>query len=390
MLLEPVLDVPMLLDPVLDVPAPPVLGVPAVGLTMMPCDGAELDAEELGVVGLTLADADPVALDSAALVGVAVGLGVGLTQLAGPVPPGVICLLFAALRLAVESVAVGVTVTLGVTVVVAVPVGVAVAVAVPVPVPVPVPVGVPLLLVPPAGLGAELAGVTLGVCDLLDLAGAWEDWEGCGWEAREDGEELVGHAVAAAPLGLALLLPVLIPPFDEGACVPVPARLGGLLEPVLALVLCDEIPAIWPIWTMAWRVGGSASAMPMANTAAPSAKAGRSSPSRQSRLSRRACPASSRRAHPVFHGRVRPARKPPAAPALACLLARAGPALTRARIRSRPSGCGSTWSAAACSARRRNSPKSCPCGGVPSWPGLLITPAPGRCAGRTCRVPCDF
>jgi hypothetical protein len=373
-LLDPVLLDPVLLDPVLEVPAPPVLGVPPVGVTIVPCDGDELDTEELGVDELTLADAEPVALAWAVLVGVGVGVGVGfgvaLTQVEAPVAPEVICLLFAALRLAVESVAVGVTVTVGVavTLAVAVPVGVPVAVA--------VLVGVPPLLVAPAGLDAELAGVTLGVCDLLDLDCAWED-----------GEELVGHAVAAAPLGLALLLPVLIVPFDEGACVPVPARLGVLLEPLLVPVLCEEIPAIWPIWTMAWRVGGSASATPMANTAAPSAKAGRSSPSRQSRLPRCACPVSSRRP-PVFCGRVSQARKPPAAPALACLLARAGPALTRARIRSRPSGRGSTWSAAACSERRRNSPKSCPCGGIPSWPGLLITLAPGQCAGRTCRVPC--
>jgi hypothetical protein len=27
---------------------------------------------------------------------------------------------------------------------------------------------------------------------------------------------------------------------------------------------------------------------------------------------------------------------------------------------------------------------------MPSWPGLLITPSPGRRVGHSCRVPCDF
>jgi hypothetical protein len=288
---------------------------------------------------------------------------------------GTVSLLFAALRLAVESVGVAVpllvSVLVGVAVSVAVPVGVAVLVGVAVSV--VVGVAVPLLLVPPAGLVAGLvAGVTLGVAVLVDLA--------C---AEGDGEEVVGHAVTGPLPGLALLVPWLTLPFAELAelaGVPVPARLG------VPLVLCEEIPATSPIWTRAWRVGGSARATPMANTAAPIARAGRSSPAHQSR----GASAFSRPPRPVLERRVRPAKKPPAAPALACLLARAGPGWTRARIRSRPSGRGSTWSAAACSAWRRYSAKSCPCGGVPSWPGLVMTLAPRRRGGRSCRAPCDF
>jgi len=345
------------------------------GLELGPFDGGELDTEEADVDGLGLAGADDagvvaVAVGSAVLLGRgSVDAGVARVVALAQVVPGTTFLTFSALRLAVPVEVAMVPVL--VVVAVAGPLLVAVAVG---PLLVPVLVGDVPLVVPPTGLVAELAGATLGVDGLVDWA--------C---AAGDGAEVVGHAVAWALLPLALLLAGLLPPVGELARVPVPDRLG-----VLLLGLCEEIPATSPIWTRAWRVGGNASATPMANTAAPTAKTGRSSPVRQSRGWRRACRLSSRSPRPVRRRRVRSARKPPEDPAQACLPARAGPAWTRARIRSRPSEPGSTWSAAACSARRNRSANSCPCGGVPSWPGLLMTPAPGRRGGRSCRAPCGF
>jgi hypothetical protein len=98
----------------------------------------------------------------------------------------------------------------------------------------------------------------------------------------------------------------------------------------------------------------------MANTAQAPARIGLTSPSCQSRGRCRARPlplrADSRSPGPVFRRLVfrrpvRPARKPLGAAERP--LAWADPDRTRARIRSSPSGRGSTWSAAACSVRRR-------------------------------------
>jgi hypothetical protein len=137
----------------------------------------------------------------------------------------------------------------------------------------------------------------------------------------------------------------------------------------------------------ACRSGGTeAMTTPIANTAQATAIAGLIRPTRQSRCGpRRDWPPAVplRRA---FQRRTISASTP--ADAARAVLVRA--VLVRARIRSRPSGCGSTWSAAACSARCRNSSKSCPGDGLPSWRGRTLTPAPGRHAGRSCPGPYDF
>jgi hypothetical protein len=80
-LLEPVPDDPLLLDPpaLVDTALPP-LNVLPLGLVLGPFVGAELDAEELGVEGLTLVDGGAVAVGLAAVLGVAGAL----TQVAVP------------------------------------------------------------------------------------------------------------------------------------------------------------------------------------------------------------------------------------------------------------------------------------------------------------------
>jgi hypothetical protein len=366
---EPAVDEPAVDEPTPDDLAPAELEAPPAELAVEPLGGGELDAaelgaeelgaeelgvaelgaEELGVDGLALPDADADAVAAGPDSAVLPGAGVALRQVAAPVAPAVPFLLFAALRLAVPvlvavlvTVAVAVLVTVTVAVAVGVPVGVAVAV-----------------LGLPGVLDAEPAGVTLGVAALLDLAA------GVG-----DDVEVAVHGVAVrSPWPLALT-PGLTPPADETTGVPPPAT------PCVPLALCEDSPVTLPIWYRASRVGGSARATPTANTAHATARAGRSSPSHHSpgrccSPARRGSPA--RRAVPVpacrrsvlpvpacrrsvylprqaDQRRVRPASKPPAAGAQACLLVRAGPDLTRARIRSRPSERGSTWSAAACSA----------------------------------------
>ena len=303
-------------------------------------------------------------------------------------------LLPAALVLAVavaEAVALAVLVAL----LLAVAVDVAVAVAVPVAERcpcrwtarggLPLPVGLTLVpslpgvsLVPPLGETVpEPADGTLGAA-LLDLADL---------DAPAD-EEGGGQAVACALLWLADELEGTAPPFAEPAALPEPARLG-----VSSLGLEVEIPTADPSETRASRSGGSARTTPMANTAQAAARTGLSRPSRQSRGRCREWPlpprAESSPPRPAFQRPARPARNPP--DAAERLPTWAGPDRTRARIRSSPSGRGSTWSAAACSARRRYSPNSVgsgPCGGLPSNPDLVITRAPGPRAGRTCRARC--
>jgi hypothetical protein len=267
----------------------------------------------------------------------------------------------------------------------AVAVAVAVAVVVPAAEALPLSLGLTLvpslpgvsLVLPLGGTVPEAAGGTLGSA-LLDLA----DLDAL---ADEEGD---GQAVACALLWLADELKGPAPPFAEPAALPEPARLG-----VLSLGLEEENPTADPSETRASRSGGSARTTPMANTAQAAARTGLSRPSRQSRGRCRERPlpprADSSPPRPAFQRPARPARNPPGArerrPAWA------GPDRTRARIRSSPSGRGSTWSAAACSARRRYSPNSVgsgPCGGMPSNPDLVITRAPGPRAGRTCRGRC--
>ena len=124
--------------------------------------------------------------------------------------------------------------------------------------------GVALVLL--AGLVAVAAGVALGLAVLASFEG--------------DGVELDEHVVAVA-LARLLEMPLgLRPPADEDSGLPVP------FTPWVALLLWEEedvIPTAWPSWTMAWRSGATARAMPTANTTQAPARADRSSPSRQSR-----------------------------------------------------------------------------------------------------------
>ncbi len=383
----PVVVLPVVVLPLCAVPWVPVPGDgPSVGLPpVLPADGGpdvdDADPEEVGVAVLVLADADADAVALGLLVAFSGGLelvleawhegeAVGLAA-AFSLP---VALVFAA----AEAVAVAVLVALLLAVAVALLVAEAVPVAEALSLPDGLRVELPLAglpLVPSlelllAGEVCELSGAALGFTDLPGLADP------------AAGEEVDGHAVGFALLWLDDALAGPTPPFAELAALPEPSRLGAF-----PLALDDEIPTAEPSWTKASRSGGRARTTPMANTAQAAARTGLSSPSRQSRGRCRELPrrAASSLPRPVAH-RPRPVRKPPGA--AVCLLARAGPDRTRARIRSSPSGRGSTWSAAACSARRRYSPKSIgsgPCGGGPSNPDLVITLAPGPLAGRSCR-----
>ena len=272
MLVDPVLVDPVLVDPV--VPVDPVLVDPvsappeavSVGLVLAPPVPDELDAGGAGVEELLPgADEDTVALGLAAFDGVAVSVPAGHCDpvgLADVLPPLALVLAFA------EAVEVAL----------ADPVPVAVAAVVvslgpvlPLTVPPLDPLSVALLDEPLAGL---LAGVTLGVTDLVGLADL------AGLAAEEDGES-DAHAVVSLLLWVAEVPPWPVPPAPELYWVPAPLTLG---TPLLVLEL--EIPTAELSWTKAWRSGGTASATPMANTTHAAARAGRSSPYRQSRCCR--------------------------------------------------------------------------------------------------------
>jgi len=226
------------------------------------------DVEELDVDGLALAEADAVAEADPLAVGLAdlLGVGLGLRQLV-PVALGVF--LPAALLLAVAE-------AVEVVLLVALPAGLAVVAALVVALVLPLelalllaglPLGLPLAPVP-GGLVGVPAGATLGVTDLLAVGVA-------------DGEELDGHTVPVwlwRPLDA---LPWLPPPSDKPPGTAEPAALG-------TLALLEVIPTAVVSWTNASCSGGTASATPRANTAQAIARAGRSSPSRQSRDERRA------------------------------------------------------------------------------------------------------
>ncbi len=327
------------------VEAPPV-EAPPVWLTLVPLEVTEPDADEPGVDELALAevDADEVAfgLFLGVLAGVTAGVTVGLRQ-GVPVALGVFRLAFTVAEAVAEAVVVAVLVAVAVPVAVAVVLGVAVVVS----------VGLAVLLGGEALVLLAVpvvvaAGVTVGVADLL------ASFEG-------DGEELGPHAVTIA-LGrlLKMLLGLGLP-----TCRPI-----GLPDPSVPwtpLLLREVIPTAELSWPKAWRSGGTASATPTANTTQAAARADRSIPSRQSSGCRRARPGPAPGADEpgadepgadvprslACQRRTMSARKAPgaqAAVAQECLLAKAGPDPTRARIRSSPSGCGSTWSAAACRA----------------------------------------
>jgi len=299
-----------------------VLADEVVSVEVTPPGGGELDVGETGVEGLVLTGADDVALtlgDVALTLGdvpVTLGLAVaeGVTVAQGFPAAVAAFLLPVALVLAVAEAVVVLPAALALWVPVAVAVAVAVAVLVAVAVPLapglalPLAVLVPgLLLVPLGGVVTGLAGDTLGVTDLAGLAAA--------------GDEDVGeHAVVFPLLRPAGVRPWLVPPPVEPAWLPDPATLGALV-----LMLEEEIPTAEAIWTTASRSGGTARAKPMANTAQAAARAGRSSPYRQSRASRRAPPpallprpAVSWPPRATFQRR---ARKPPRAEAPECLLA---------------------------------------------------------------------
>jgi hypothetical protein len=262
-LVDPVLVDPVLVDPVLvdPVSAPPE--VVSVGLA--PPEPGDFDAGDAGVEVLLLTGVDAVALGLAAVVGVAEPVG-GHWVLAGLadvfLPPVALVLAFAdAFELAPLM-----------AVALAVPVAVGVAVAVSPGLVLPL-TGLPLdpLSVGLLGglLAALLTGVTLGVTDLAGLA------------AADDGEA-GAHAGDGPLLPAAEVPPGPAPPAAELAWVPVPFRLG-----LLPLGLELENPTAVPSWwTKAWRSGGNASATPMANTTQAAARAGRSSPYRQSRCCR--------------------------------------------------------------------------------------------------------
>ena len=367
---------------------------PSVGLPpVLPVDGRldvdDADPDEVGAAVLVLpdADADAVALGLLVFLG---GLGLALEAGHDGEPVGLAAAFLLPVAL-VFAVAEAVTVALLVALLLAVAGAVLVAEAVPVAEALSLPDGltlelplaglplVPSLELLPAGEVCEPCGDALGFTGLLAFAD----------RAAAADEEGDAQAVGCALLWRDDVLAGPAPPFAGLAALPEPSRLGAF-----PLALDDAIPTADPSWTKASRSGGRANTTPMANTAQAAARTGLSSPSRQSRgrcrASSRAAPrrACSSPPRPVTQ-RPRPARKPPGA--AECLLARAGPDRTRARIRSSPSGCGSTWSAAACSARRRYSPKSIgsgPCGGGPSNPDLVITLAPGPRAGRSCRGRC--
>ena len=275
-LVDPVLVpvVPVLVDPVLVDPVlvDPVSGPPeavSVGLVLAPPVPDELDAGGAGVEEpLPGADEDTVALGWSAFDGVAVSVPaehcdpVGLADV---LPPLALVLAFA------EAVEVAVALADPVPVAVAAAVVVSLGPVLPLTVPPLDPLSVALLDEPFAGL---LAGVTLGVTDLVGLADL------AGLAAEEDGES-DAHAVVGLLLWAAEVPPWPVPPAPELYWVPAPLTLG---TPLLVLEL--EIPTAELSWPKAWRSGGTASATPMANTTHAAARAGRSSPYRQSRCSR--------------------------------------------------------------------------------------------------------
>ena len=335
-LAEPVLPDPVLADPV--VPDDPVVPEPVVpddpvvpDPVLVPSAGGVVVSAGLVPVpppagGLVGGDTVVEELPPAGGVAVVWGLAVldGCAELVdgqGDRVAAAVCWPFVALLLAfAEAVElappVAPDVALAVPVTVTVTVFVAVAVA--------LPLGL-LLVLPLGGLLAELAGGALGV---TDAAAA----DGLAWAC--DGEP-DGHAITGTPLWAAELPPWPVPVADPAPWVADPFRVGA---PPLALEL--EIPTAVPSWTKAWRSGGTASATPMANTAQAAARAGRSSPYRHSRRCRSPASAACCPPRATFQRRVRAARKPTRA--AECRLAWAGPELIRARIRSSPSGRGSS------------------------------------------------
>ena len=239
--------------------------VPPLGLWL------PFDVEELDVDALALAEADAVGETDPLPVGLAdvVGLGLGLRQLvAWPFGLGVflpVALLLAVAETVEEALFVGLLVGLAVAV--------AVALAVPLVLLLELallldglPLGLPLVLLD--GLAGGPTGPGLGCANLLAAETA-------------DGEGLGGHAVRVG-LWCAVGAPLWLPPPSDKPGTPVPAAFPPPLAPLLVVS-----PTAVLNWTSASCSGGIARAIPMANTAQAIARAGRSSPSRQSRGERR-------------------------------------------------------------------------------------------------------
>jgi hypothetical protein len=315
LLADPLPTVPVLVDPVVVDPvfavfavfAPP--GVVSAGLLLVLPGSAGVDGGDAGGGELVLAGAGEEALTLGPAVldgGVAVVGGQGVpVALAGFLLPAALVVAFAEAAEVVLLVAVPVPVGVGVAVAVSLALALSLA-------------WLPLAPLPVAPVGwllTELVGGTVGVSDFSDLAGvaavAADDGEA---DTHAGGSPLLLPA-AEVPRGPA-------PPAAELAWVPVPFRLG-LLPPGLE----PENPAaVTSWWTKASRSGGIASATPMANTAQAAARAGRSSPYRQSRCCRRALPLPASWPLPAscppraaFQRRTRLARNPPCA--AECLLA---------------------------------------------------------------------
>jgi hypothetical protein len=219
----------------------------------------------------------------------------------------------------------------------------------------------------PLGVGdGELAGEVDGEPDVEgdgDEAGVQE---GTGATAGAwDGLWLVS-VVPVTPLPLSGLWLTGLGTGWPDAVAPVMALADPLFAlPPPVLELCPDSTEELS-WTMAWRSGGTARATPAANSAQANASAGRSIMSRRSQRVRR------RRVRVRVPGRSsREAVSLPVSDA-----ARAGPERIFSRMRSRPSGRGSTCSAAACNAERTSSAKSW--GGRDGGPDLTFTPAPAR------------
>jgi hypothetical protein len=165
--------------------------------------------------------------------------------------------------------------------------------------------------------------------------------------ADEDDDETQGLGELATATALGLLDGAPSAVEGCGAAVPPPSVAPGPFDELLLLLLKAE-PIVSPTFTNAWRAGGTSDrTTPTANTAAPTANAGRSIASRQSLRGRGAgCSEAWRawRARP--RRRARPAAKPeiasqrPSAPL--GRVTRAGRDRILSRIRSRPSPPGST------------------------------------------------
>jgi hypothetical protein len=213
------------------------------------------------------------------------------------------------------------------------------------------------------GVGCVVAGVAelLGLADLADFGVL----------------DAFGLAEGQDAAGVGTRFPVLVPVIPT----PVPFGWPPPRDPLgRAELVVPEPVTVAVSWLISWPSGVSANTSATTNTAQAMPKAGRSSASRQSPRPSRPRRASARKPDtPEENARAKEAKdRPPAW---------AGADRTRARIRSRPSGRGSIWSATECSSRRRNSGKSCPEPSGP-WPDRVMSPAPVPSAGPPSRGRC--